>query len=93
MGMDPEQFWKCTPAEFWIKAEEYDKSKRDRMNELLYVAWHTAVFSRMQKIPALKEVLIDVQNPVERKQVQTPEQMAAACKILTAALGGKIIEV
>jgi hypothetical protein len=53
-------------------------------------AWHVAAFSRQNKLPALKDVLIDEDEPAgpNRTKQQTPEQMLAVVKMLNAALGG-----
>lgn len=93
MGMDPDTFWKMTPAEFMVKAEGYRRAKTEKVNELLFLAWHVAYFVREPKPPNLKEVLINDEKPVQEHKAQTPEQMVAACKLITAALGGSFIEV
>jgi hypothetical protein len=91
--MEPEAFYKMTPAEFWVKAEGYNRSRIERVNELLFLAWHIAYFTREPKPPKLKDVLIgDHKSSAESKE-QTPEQMVVACKMITAALGGNFIEV
>jgi hypothetical protein len=92
MGMDSEKFWELTPAEFKTVFDGFERSKKEKINELLFVAWHTAYFTRVQKPPQLKEVLIDI-DKVEPKPAQTPEQMVVACKLITAALGGTFVEV
>jgi len=91
MKMDPDKFWKLTPAEFAVMVDALEQDHVNKINELLFVAWHTAYFTREPKPPMLKDVLISKEKKPQKEQ--TPEQMVVACKMITAALGGTFIEV
>ena len=91
MGMDPDVFWKMTPAEFYIKAEAHDRKQRDEANKMLYLAWHTALFARQPKLPALAEIFI--KDEPQQPKAQTSDEIMEICKMWTAALGGEFIEV
>jgi hypothetical protein len=72
-------------------SEAYKRRERHRINELLYMAWHTALFERQKKLPALNTVLLDEQQKEHRKQ--TVDEMIAVVKLLNAAYGGIEVEV
>lgn len=52
-----------------------------------YVAWRTAQLMRAKEFPTLQS-LLTVKAP---EPAQTPDQMIAVAKMITAALGGTII--
>lgn len=91
--MKPSEFWDLTPAEFATVVEGFERAQRRKANESLFLAWHVAALSRDPELPKLEEILIDEDKKPEPKQPQTPEQMVAACKMIAAAYGGKIVEV
>jgi len=55
------------------------------------MAWHTALFERQKKLPALNTVLIDEQQKEHRKQ--TVDEMIAVVKLLNAAYGGEEVTI
>lgn len=69
--------------------EGYSKRKTNRTNELLYLAWHIAALSRVQKIPELESLYIKD----EKIHKQTDEDMMAMARVLNAAFGGVEVEV
>lgn len=71
--------------------EAYKRTEKHRTNELLYMAWHTALFERQKKLPALNTVLIDEQQKEHRKQ--TVDEMIAVVKLLNAAYGGEEVTI
>ena len=68
-------------AEMWIEKET------EHVNDLIYLAWHTAAFERQKKLPELKPLL---RKNIQHKK-QTDEEMLAKVKILNTAFGGEVI--
>jgi hypothetical protein len=72
-----------------IKLDGYKRHEKRRVNELLSLAWHIALFERQKKLPALDTILQDEQKE-HRKQ--TVDEMIAVVKLLNAAYGGIEVE-
>jgi len=87
IGLNIEQYWDMTPREFQIYIKAHQKAKKEKYNELLYLAWHTAALSRQEKLPELEEILKD-KSEEEPKAAQTEAEMLATMKIITAMHGG-----
>ena len=90
MGIEPNQFWEYTYAEFAMKYRGYMKRYTAHQNDIITLAWCTARLSRSTPIPELETLLIK-NDPVQK--VQTAEQMLAMGKALNAMFGGEFIEV
>ena len=86
--MSPKEFWLLTFAEFVIIFKEYARTEKRKVNELLFLAWHTALFERQKKLPSLKSIYITE----EEREPQSTEEMIAMCRMFNAALGGKEIK-
>jgi len=82
-----------TYAEFFVMLHAYQRGQRRRNNELIYIAWHVAAFNRQQRLPALQSVLASESAEPDQEREQTTEEMITVCKLLTAAFGGKVVEV
>jgi hypothetical protein len=54
----------------------------------MFIAWHTAVFHRMKKIPALAWVLKQL-DPESRSRVQSTAEQLGMARMLTALFGGE----
>jgi hypothetical protein len=92
MKLRPAEFWALTFAEFREMVSGYARVQRQRINECIYTAWHTALFNRQQKLPALRDVLLDDDKGADLQE-QTPEQALAFFRVLNAALGGSEVVV
>lgn len=68
-------------------AEGYQKKYKQHMNELIYLAWHTAYLQRVTKFPDLKSLLQE-----DKKNAQTDDEMMAMARMLNAAFGGDEVE-
>ena len=75
-----------TCAEILSVCRAAAKEHEHKNKQLISLAWHTAMFSRQDPLEPLETY---IQAPKE----QTPEQMIAIAKVITAALGGEVIEV
>ena len=86
--MQPCEFWVLTYAEFSEMVKGYNRIQRDKMNDSICQAWHTAYLYRVNKMPSLESLLL--KN--EPKKEQTSDEMLATVKMLNAAFGGKTEE-
>lgn len=88
LGLKPHEFWNLTYAEFAGMVSGYQRRQKKHVNELIYLAWHTEMFARQKKLPALRSCLRDT----EERHMQTDGDMLQMCKILNAAFGGEVVE-
>lgn len=88
--MDPDRFWRLTIAEFSEMVDGYIRRQKNKRNELLYLAWHTAALIRQAELPALADL---VQDEPKEPHEQTPEEMIAVLRLINAAYGGNVVEV
>lgn len=56
-GLDPSQFWLCTPHETrkFIKAANWRNEREEELG--MFIAWHTAAFMRGKRLPPLKSIM------------------------------------
>lgn len=66
------------------------RNQKRKMNELLFLAWHTEALARQKRLPALSSLIKD-EKPTSRQQ--SDEEMMNMAKLLNAAFGGEVIEV
>jgi hypothetical protein len=85
LNLKPDEFWKLTYAEFDAMCKARKRTNKHRANELMSLAWHTAAFTRANKLPSLKTIL---QDEYKEKRKQTVEEMISVVKLLNAAHGG-----
>jgi len=64
--------------------------ERQKHNNIMSLAWHSAMFERMERIPPLSELLITENETIE-SHPQTMDNMLGVCKMLNAAYGGNVI--
>jgi len=88
IGLTIEQYWDMTPREFQIHIKAHEKLKKEKRDELLYLAWHTAALTRQEEFPKFEEVLKE--TPQKPKKPQTEAEMLATMKLITAMHGGNI---
>lgn len=51
--------WEYTPYEISLMCENTIANNKRRVDELLFVAWHTEAFARQKRLPNLEKVLKD----------------------------------
>jgi hypothetical protein len=56
------EFWQMTPWHLSVMCEEYSKKTESEQSSRIGVAWYVAAFSRLKKLPTLKEVLHPVKS-------------------------------
>ena len=51
--------WDYTPYEISLMCENTLTNNKRRVDELLFVAWHTEAFARQKRLPSFEKVLKD----------------------------------
>ena len=69
----------------------YLRLERNKHNNIMSLAWHSAAFERMERMPKLNDLLIKEEAVITTPQ--STETMIATCKMLNAAYGGSEIAV
>ena len=80
-----------TPREFAREQEAAEKQLHYRRERDVVLAWHTAAFSRTDKMPSLDTVLLRMRD--RRGERQTYEQMKANLELISQLAGRPIREV
>ena len=75
-----------TPHELNLHIQAYAERMKAESEERLILAYLTAYWQRVKRMPSLKSIL----QKTEQKKTQTPEQMLAQIKAINAAMGGHI---
>lgn len=93
MGILPKDFWGLTFSEFAALYDVYIKKRIRHKNDMNYLAWHTALWNRIEakSFPKLASVLED-ETPKPKRE-RSPEEMLAEMRLSIAAMGGKVVEV
>lgn len=86
MQMDPDKFWLLTFAEFEVKFDGFIRNRKQQIKDMLYQAWHTAVYYRCKDMPKLESIMIGDAKPVKKRQ--TDDEMIAKARLLNALFGG-----
>ena len=87
IGIDPLVFWELTPRELTVLVDAYEIEEKLQHEKDMAVAYLTAYWHRVKKMPSLKEVL-GIKKPAKR--TQTPEEMLETVKRLNEAFGGTV---
>jgi hypothetical protein len=77
-----------TPYELNIHIQAYNERLQREEKEGLTLAYLTAYWGRVKKMPDLKKIL----GQEQKTRAQTPEQMLKTVQALNAAFGGKIVK-
>jgi hypothetical protein len=80
-----------TPREFAREQEAAQKRAHHQRERDVVLAWHTAVFSRTDKMPNLETVLLQMRD--RHGERQTYEQMKANLELISQLAGRPIREV
>lgn len=86
--MKPSEFWPLTWGEFAIIRDGFIKRLVERNNKARTAAWLCAAWTRSKEMPDLKDVLVKD----EPQEETTEKEMISMFKILTAQMGGQIVE-
>ena len=74
-----------TPRELQIYLDAKEEINRNKINELLFVAWHVEAFARQKKLPKLSKIITEK----KKKQKQSSNDMLSVIRNINAALGGE----
>ncbi|MBW7475952.1 hypothetical protein K0T92_14495 [Paenibacillus oenotherae] len=77
-----------TPHELNLHIQVYAEHNRREIEEGLTLAYMTAYWHRVKRMPDLKKLIQDTRPRVSK----TPEQLLAQVKAINAAMGGVINE-
>lgn len=86
--MCPLTFWQLTPGELSIMIEAFNQQQKDAHDEKLVIAYLTAYWHRVKKMPSIQDVLS--KKPIKHSGEQSPEEMLEEIKRLNLALGGTV---
>lgn len=75
-----------TPQELNLHIQEYNLRAQQESEEKLILAYLTAYWNRVKRMPNLKELL----NKNKQQKPLTDEQILARIKALNAAMGGNV---
>jgi len=73
MGLNSERFWNLCPVEVLREIEAAVKKQIRQRNELAWLAWHTAKLHRVNKMPKLKTLMIEIADK-KKKKISWQEQ-------------------
>lgn len=76
LGIDPILAWDYTPVELELIGEAKASEQKSRLNELIYLAWHTEAFARQKRLPSLEKLLKDDKPQMVSKSDLILKQMA-----------------
>ena len=57
IGISIKDFWEMTPFELFVCIESFEDKEKERSKELIIQAYYTEAFTRMKKLPKLKDLL------------------------------------
>lgn len=83
--MSISEYNEITPHELNLCIQAYNERMTIEGKERLTIAYLTAAWGRVKKMPDLKKIL----GEEKRKKLQTPEQMLKVVQQLNAAFGGR----
>jgi len=84
IGINIYEFWEMTPKEMLMYINSFNKRKNEEIKELIYQAYLIAAWSRVKRLPNIKEILD------KKPEKQSPEQILAKVKMLNTILGGNV---
>jgi hypothetical protein len=86
MGLSIQEYNEMTPYELNLHAEIFEEKQKFDQEERLTLVWMGEHFHRVEKLPALKEVL----GKKEEKKEMSSEEMLANVMQLNSAMGGTV---
>lgn len=75
-----------TPHELNLHIQEYNRRLQQDSEEGLILAYLTAYWQRVKRMPDLKGIL----NKIKKQEPMSDEQLLAQIKAINAQMGGKI---
>lgn len=87
IGMTSSEFYESTPAEIGMKIDIFNRRQQQRHDEMVTVAYLSAYYNRIKKMPKLQELLSGKEKP---KAEETASALLSKLKELNAQLGGGV---
>jgi hypothetical protein len=72
------QFWDYTPAEINLFTERHNENRKQHIDDIIYLAWHTEAFARTKKLAKLKDL---IGKGKKENKPQTVDQMLNTVKL------------
>lgn len=79
----PGEFWNLTFRELSLYFEAFSEKRKEQMDYDISIAWYNAYFQRVNKMPALKDV-------IRRRVTQTDKDMFEQIKAMNLRLNGEV---
>lgn len=86
IGITVQDFYVMTPAELSTLIDIYNRKQKQRHDEMVTVAYLSAYYNRVKKMPNIKDILGKKQTETE----QSPSDLLNKLKELNAQLGGEV---
>jgi hypothetical protein len=75
-----------TPHELNLRIQVYNEENLEKGEEELVIAYLTAYWNRVRRMPNLKNIL----SSIRPREEMSDEQLLAQIKAMNAAMGGKV---
>jgi hypothetical protein len=79
-----------TPYELTLAVKIYNEKQKQEHEEKLSLAYFTAYWQRVEKLPSYNKVFNKTQQPVNKKKEMDSKSMFEMAKQLNAAFGGTV---
>lgn len=87
IGIGIDEYFALTPSEIGIRVDVYNRTQQQRYDEVVTVAYLSAYYNRVKKMPKLSELL---SKKEQRKKEPDPAALIDKLKVLNAQLGGDV---
>ena len=57
LQLKPWEFWECTPHELILLLDSAKQREKQRLDEYIFLAWHTEALARQKRLPKLGSLL------------------------------------
>jgi len=86
VGIPLETYNEMTPRELNLHIQVYNEMSREKSEEELVVAYLTAYWNRVRRMPNLRNIL----SSIRPREEMSDEQLLAQIKAMNAAMGGEV---
>lgn len=85
--MSAMEYYESTPMEIGLKIDVYNRRQKQRHDEVVTLAYLSAYYNRVKKMPKLQELLSGHEKPKAEEQATA---LLSKLKELNAQLGGNV---
>jgi len=86
VGIPLETYNEMTPHELNLHIQVYNETTREKGEEELIIAYLTAYWNRVKRMPNLRNIL----STIRPREEMSDEQLLAQIKAMNAAMGGEV---